>query len=51
MLNENALSNVLVDVDFIDDELKRINRAHLSSSFDELRGVSDYQCTTHISDA
>jgi exocyst complex component 6 len=39
MLNENALSNVLVDVDFIDDELKRINRAHLSSSFAELRGV------------
>jgi hypothetical protein len=39
MLNENALSNVLIDVDFIDDELKRINRAHLSSSFAELRGV------------
>jgi hypothetical protein len=41
MLNENALSNVVVDVDFLDDELRRINRAHLSVVFAELRAVRD----------
>jgi hypothetical protein len=42
MINENAISNILVDVDFLDDELKRINRGHLSSVFTELRSVRSY---------
>jgi hypothetical protein len=40
MLNENAISNILIDVDFLEDELKRIGRGHLASVFTELRLVS-----------
>jgi hypothetical protein len=39
MMNENAISNVLIDVDFLDDALKRIGRSHLVASFAELRSV------------
>ncbi|KAG6879204.1 hypothetical protein C0992_004443 [Termitomyces sp. T32_za158] len=37
LMNENAISNILVDVDFLDEELKRIGRSHLSTVFVELR--------------
>ncbi|TFK43709.1 exocyst complex component, sec15 subunit [Crucibulum laeve] len=37
MMNENAISNILVDVDFLEDELKRIGKGHLTSVFSELR--------------
>ncbi|KAF9006559.1 exocyst complex component, sec15 subunit [Cyathus striatus] len=37
MMNENAISNILIDVDFLEDELKRIGRSHLASVFMELR--------------
>ncbi|KAG6903461.1 hypothetical protein C0995_005484 [Termitomyces sp. Mi166 len=37
MINENAITNILVDVDFLDEELRRIGRSHLSSVFVELR--------------
>ena len=40
-MNENAISNILVDVDFLEDELKRIGKSHLSSVFVELRLVGD----------
>ncbi|KAI3612207.1 exocyst complex sec15 subunit [Moniliophthora roreri] len=40
MLNENAISNVLIDVDFIEDQLRNIGRAHLSSAFVELRSTT-----------
>ncbi|KAH0587782.1 Exocyst complex component 6 [Termitomyces sp. J132] len=40
IMNENAISNILVDVDFLDEELKRIGRSHLSSVFVELRMTS-----------
>ncbi|EEB97459.1 hypothetical protein MPER_03220, partial [Moniliophthora perniciosa FA553] len=40
MLNENAISNVLIDVDFIEDQLRSIGRAHLSSAFVELRSTT-----------
>ena len=39
MANENALSNLLVDVDFLEDELKRNGRGHLNSAFIEIRTV------------
>lgn len=39
-MNENAIFNILVDVDFLDDEFKRIGRPHLTSVFTELRTVS-----------
>jgi hypothetical protein len=40
MMNENAISNILIDVDFLEDELKRIGRSHLVTVFIELRLVS-----------
>jgi hypothetical protein len=36
MMNENAISNILIDVDFLEDELKRIGRSHLTTVFTEL---------------
>jgi hypothetical protein len=38
-MNENAISNILIDVDFLEDAFKRIGRPHLSSFFIELRLV------------
>jgi exocyst complex component 6 len=40
MMNENAVSNILIDVDFLDEELKRIGRSHLAVVFSEIRMVS-----------
>ena len=40
MMNENAIANILIDVDFLEDELKRIGRSHLATAFIELRLVS-----------
>jgi len=37
MMNENAIANILIDIDFLEEELKRIGRSHLSSAFVELR--------------
>uniref|UniRef100_D8PS05 Exocyst complex component SEC15 n=1 Tax=Schizophyllum commune (strain H4-8 / FGSC 9210) TaxID=578458 RepID=D8PS05_SCHCM len=39
MMNENAISNILLDVDFLEDELKRIGRGHLVAVFAELRAT------------
>lgn len=38
MLNENAIANLLLDVDFLDEELKRNNHSH-GAAFAELRSV------------
>jgi hypothetical protein len=40
MMNEKAISNILIDVDFLEDSLKHIGRPHLASVFSELRLVS-----------
>ena len=40
MMNENAISNILIDVDFLEEELKRIGRSHLAAAFTELRLVN-----------
>jgi exocyst complex component 6 len=40
MMNEHAISNILIDVDFLEDELRRIGRSHLATAFTELRLVS-----------
>jgi len=39
-INENAISNVLVDVDFLENEFRRIGRPHLASVFTELRSTT-----------
>jgi hypothetical protein len=38
-INENAISNVLVDIDFLDNQFKSIGRGHVSDVFNELRLV------------
>lgn len=38
MMNENAIANLLLDVDFLDEELKRNNHSH-GAAFAELRSV------------
>ena len=38
MMNENAVANLLLDVDFLDEELKRNGHSH-SAAFAELRSV------------
>lgn len=53
MLNENALSNIFVDVDFLEAEFKRIEREHVNIAFAELRQVLPivtYNPTTNNSD-
>ncbi|TFY83337.1 hypothetical protein EWM64_g675, partial [Hericium alpestre] len=39
-MNENAISNILVDVDFLEDQFRGAGRSHLLSVFGELRSVS-----------
>ena len=40
MMNENAISNILIDVDFLEEEFKRHGRPDLATAFVELRVVS-----------
>ncbi|KAF7301857.1 Rsec15 protein [Mycena indigotica] len=40
MMNENAITNILIDVDFLEEELRRIGRGHLSGVFVELRTMT-----------
>ncbi|KAF8323410.1 exocyst complex component, sec15 subunit [Clavulina sp. PMI_390] len=37
MLNENGISNILVDVDFLETEFKAVGREELGSCFNEIR--------------
>ncbi|KAH8830374.1 rsec15 [Flagelloscypha sp. PMI_526] len=39
-MNENAVSNILVDVDFLESELRGIGRPHLGSVFEELHATT-----------
>jgi hypothetical protein len=39
-MNEVAISNVLVDIDFLEAEFTRIGRGHLNSVFAELHSVN-----------
>jgi hypothetical protein len=39
MMNENAMANVLVDVDFLEEQFKGAGRANLVTLFSELRAV------------
>ncbi|KII94938.1 hypothetical protein PLICRDRAFT_120833 [Plicaturopsis crispa FD-325 SS-3] len=48
MMNENAISNILVDVDFLEDEFKRIGRSHLTSVFTELRMTTSIVLTDTV---
>lgn len=48
MVNENAISNLLLDVDFLEDEFKRIGRGELTVAFSELRLVCSIACCIPI---
>lgn len=52
MLNDNSLSNISVDVNFLEAEFKRIGREHVNSAFGELRLVSSYHWSpfSHVVD-
>jgi hypothetical protein len=39
-MNEAAISNILVEVDFIEQSLRDSGQSHLSSNFDRLKLVS-----------
>ena len=39
MMNENAIHNVLMDVDFLEEEFKRAGKPQLMTAFAELRAV------------
>ena len=38
-MNENAIANILVDLDFLDEQFRGAGRANLVSLFAELRAV------------
>lgn len=39
-MNEDAISNLLVDIDFLEGEFTRIGKGHLNSVFAELHSVN-----------
>jgi hypothetical protein len=39
MVNENAIANILVDVNFLEEQFRNVGRANLVSLFAELRSV------------
>jgi len=48
MMNENAISNILIDVDFLENEFKRIGRSHLTVVFAELRATTSIVLTDTV---
>ncbi|KAF7288272.1 Rsec15 protein [Mycena chlorophos] len=50
MMNENAVSNILIDVDFLEEELRRIGRGHLCSMFIELRTMTAIALNNTVQD-
>ena len=39
MMNENAIANMLVDINFLEEEFKKNGRPQLMTAFAELRAV------------
>ncbi|KAE9410140.1 exocyst complex component, sec15 subunit [Gymnopus androsaceus JB14] len=50
MMNENAISNLLVDCEFLETEFKRIGRPHLCAAFDELRATTGIVISDTVQD-
>ncbi|KAJ3788694.1 rsec15 [Lentinula aff. detonsa] len=50
MINENAISNLLIDCDFLETEFGRIGRPHLSSAFNELRATTGIVFSDKVQD-
>ncbi|EKM59243.1 uncharacterized protein PHACADRAFT_136668 [Phanerochaete carnosa HHB-10118-sp] len=48
MLNENAIHNILVDVDFLEDEFKQAGRPQLLAAFAELRAIESLVLNNNV---
>ncbi|KAI0048060.1 exocyst complex component sec15 subunit [Auriscalpium vulgare] len=49
-MNENAISNILVDIDFLEDQLKATGRSHLTSVFSEIRSTTSIVLQDNVAD-
>ncbi|KAH7931199.1 exocyst complex subunit Sec15-like protein [Leucogyrophana mollusca] len=49
-MNENAISNILVDVEFLEGEFTRIGRSHLNTVFAELRSMTSIVLSNAVQD-
>ncbi|KAF9076853.1 exocyst complex component, sec15 subunit [Rhodocollybia butyracea] len=50
MMNENAITNLLVDCDFLETEFQRIGRPQLCSAFNELRTTTGIVLSDNVQD-
>ncbi|KIP10689.1 hypothetical protein PHLGIDRAFT_494456 [Phlebiopsis gigantea 11061_1 CR5-6] len=48
MMNENAISNILMDVDFLEEEFKRAGKPHLMAAFAELRAITSIALNNNV---
>ncbi|KAG9317484.1 exocyst complex subunit Sec15-like-domain-containing protein [Chiua virens] len=49
-MNENAVANIVTDMTFLENEVTRIGRAHLKSSFTELHSMAEIIVTDTVQD-
>ncbi|KDQ64317.1 hypothetical protein JAAARDRAFT_52281 [Jaapia argillacea MUCL 33604] len=49
-INEAGISNLLVDIDFLEEELKSVGRGHLSSAFSEIRAMTSIPLSDTVPD-
>lgn len=50
MMNENAISNILIDIEFLEDQFKTSGRSHLITVFGELRSTTSIVLNNTVSE-
>jgi len=50
MLNENAIANVLIDLDFLEEQFRSAGRANLASLFTDLRSITSIVLSGSVAD-
>ncbi|KAA1466700.1 exocyst complex component sec15 subunit [Dentipellis sp. KUC8613] len=50
MMNDNAISNILIDVDFLEEQFKTSGRGHLTAVFSELRSTTSVVLSDTVSE-
>jgi len=50
MMNENAVANIVTDITFLENEITRIGREHLKSSFLELHSMANIVLSDSVQD-
>ncbi|KAH9931767.1 rsec15 [Amylocystis lapponica] len=50
MINENGVANIVLDLDFLEDEFKRNGQTHLNTSFVELRSMTSIVMNDRVQD-